>query len=45
MQAAVPVNIGMETSAFLPFKGMLDDVRIYSQALSALGVSNLYSSF
>jgi Concanavalin A-like lectin/glucanases superfamily len=40
-----PVNIGMGGPAFQPFKGMLDDVRIYGQALSALGVSNLYSSF
>jgi hypothetical protein len=44
-QAPVPVNIGMETSAFQPFNGTLDDVRIYGQALSAGGVSSLYSSF
>ena len=44
-QAATPVKMGMETAAFQPFNGVLDDVRIYSQALSALGVSNLYNSF
>ena len=44
-QAAVPIDIGNETAAFLPFSGILDDVRIYNQALSATGVSNLYSSF
>jgi len=42
-QAAVPVKLGMETSAFLPFNGTLDDVRIYSQALSAAEVSSLCS--
>ena len=41
-QAAVPVKIGMETSAFLPFSGSLDDVRIYSQPLTAAQVSSLY---
>jgi hypothetical protein len=44
-QAAVPVNIGMETNAFLPFIGILDDIRIYGQALSSTAVSSLYSSF
>jgi uncharacterized membrane protein YkvA (DUF1232 family) len=44
-QAAVPIDIGNETAAFLPFSGILDDVRIYNQALSATGVSNLYNSF
>ena len=33
----------MGTSAFLPFKGILDDIQIYSQALSASSVSSLYS--
>ena len=42
-QAAVPVKLGMETSAFLPFSGILDEVGIYSQALSAAAVSNLYT--
>jgi hypothetical protein len=49
-QAAVPVKIGMETSAllpfsgpftFLPFTGSLDDLRIYSQALTAAEVASL----
>ena len=44
-QAAVPVNIGLETGAFVPFNGMLDDIQIYDWALSATGVSDLYSSF
>jgi hypothetical protein len=44
-QAAVPVNIGMETGAFLPFNGMLDDIQIYNWPLSAAGISDLYSSF
>ncbi len=42
-QAAVPVKIGMETSAFLPFSGTLDDIQIYSQALTAAWVSILYN--
>jgi len=42
-QAAFPVKIGMETSAFQPFKGTLDDIQIYNQALTAPEVSNLYS--
>ena len=42
-QAAVPVKLGMETSAFLPFNGILDEVQIYSQALSASGVQSLYN--
>ena len=42
-QAAVPVKIGAETAAFQPFSGALDDVQIYSAALSAVDVSNLYS--
>ena len=48
-QAAVPVKVGMETSArltgtftFLPFTGVLDDIRIYSQALTAAQVASLY---
>jgi hypothetical protein len=41
-QAAVPVKLGMESSAFQPFSGMLDDVHIYNQALSTAAVSNLY---
>ena len=40
-QAAVPVKLGMETSAFLPFTGVLDEVEIYNQALSAEVVSIL----
>jgi hypothetical protein len=40
-QAAVPVKIGMENSAFQPFSGDLDDIQIYNQALSAQGVSTL----
>jgi len=40
-QAAVPVQIGKETSAFQPFSGTLDEVQIYSQALSAASVSSL----
>ena len=42
-QAAVPVKIGMETSAFLPFSGTLDDIQIYAQALTAAQVVSLYS--
>ena len=42
-QAAVPVKLGMETSAFLPFNGTLDEAQIYSQALSAAGVLSLYN--
>jgi hypothetical protein len=42
-QAAVPVKLGMETSAFVPFKGILDEVEIYPQALSAGGVLSLYN--
>ena len=38
-QAAVPVKIGMETSAFLPFNGSLDDIQIYSQALTTAQVA------
>ena len=41
-QAAVPVKIGMETSAFLPFSGTLDDIQIYSQALTAAQVFALF---
>jgi hypothetical protein len=41
-QAPVPVKIGMETSAFLPFSGTLDNVQIYNQALSAVQVLNLF---
>jgi concanavalin A-like lectin/glucanase superfamily protein len=41
-QAAVPVKLGMETSAFLPFNGTLDEVGLYTQALSAAGVLSLY---
>lgn len=44
-QAAVPVKLGMETSAFMPFKGILDDVHIYGQALSAADVRSLYDAF
>jgi hypothetical protein len=33
----------METSAFLPFNGTLDEAQIYSQALSAAGVLSLYN--
>ena len=44
-QASVPVSIGKEASAFLPFNGVLDDIRIYSQPLTAAGVASLYSSF
>jgi hypothetical protein len=33
----------METSAFLPFKGILDDLRVYKQALSAADVRSLYN--
>ena len=44
-QAAVPVNIGKETSVFQPFVGNLDNIQIYGQALSAAAVSSLYSSF
>ena len=43
-QAAVPVNIGMDPTAFVPFNGMLDDIQIYNQALSTVSVSNLFSS-
>ena len=42
-QAAVPVKIGMETSAFLPFSGTLDDIQIYAQALTAAQVASLYN--
>jgi hypothetical protein len=42
-QAAVPVKLGMETSAFLPFTGVLDEVKIYNQALTATNVLDLYS--
>lgn len=42
-QAAVPVKLGMENSAFMPFSGMLDDVQIFNQALTASEVSNLYN--
>jgi hypothetical protein len=42
-QAAVPVKLGMEPFAFLPFSGLLDDVHIYSQALSAVAVLSLYN--
>jgi len=38
----VPVKIGMETSAFLPFSGTLDDVRIYGQALTESEVAALF---
>jgi hypothetical protein len=41
-QAAVPIKIGKETSAFQPFNGSLDDIRIYSAALDATSVRNLY---
>jgi hypothetical protein len=49
--AAVPVKIGNETSAlvpfsgglaFLPFTGTLDEIRIYSQAMTADDVASLY---
>ncbi|MFI5107136.1 MAG: LamG domain-containing protein, partial [Terriglobales bacterium] len=42
-QAAVPVKIGMETSAFLPFSGTLDDIQIYPQALTAAQVASIYN--
>ena len=42
-QAAVPVKLGMETSAFLPFSGILDEVHIYSNALGAAAVGGLYN--
>lgn len=42
-QAAVPVKIGMETSAFLPYTGRLDDLRIYNQALTAAEVASLFA--
>jgi len=41
-QAAVPLKLGKETSAFQPFNGMLEEVQIYSQALSATSVMSLY---
>jgi hypothetical protein len=41
-QAGVPVRIGMETSALLPFSGSLDDIRIYSQALTADEAARLF---
>ncbi|MBZ5595383.1 MAG: LamG domain-containing protein, partial [Acidobacteriia bacterium] len=44
-QAAVPVKIGKETSAFLPFNGVLDNIVIYNQALSAADVRSLYQGF
>ena len=43
-QAAVPVKIGKETSAFQPFNGVLDGIVIYNQALSAVSVASLYGS-
>jgi hypothetical protein len=43
-QAGMPIKLGKETSAFQPFNGLLDDVRIYSQALTTAGVMNLYLS-
>ena len=42
-QAAVPLKMGMETSAFLPFRGALDEVQIFSQALTAEQVSDLFA--
>jgi len=44
-QAGTSIQIGRESSAFQPFNGILDDIRIYNQALSATGLSNLYNSF
>jgi hypothetical protein len=41
-QAAVPVKIGMETSALLPFSGILDDIQIYIKALTAAEVATLF---
>ena len=41
-QSAVPVKIGMETSAFQPFDGTLADIQIDTQSLTAAGVANLY---
>jgi len=38
------VKIGMETSAFQPFRGDLDDLQIYNQALSAPDVLTLFNS-
>jgi len=43
-QAAVPVKIGMETSMFQPFSGVLDDIVIYNQAFSSASVASLYQS-
>jgi len=43
-QAAVPVKLGMETSAFVPFEGSLDEIQIFDQALSAAGAMSLYSN-
>lgn len=42
-QAAVPLKIAMETSALLPFTGTLDDIRIYSQALTSAEVASLFN--
>ena len=41
-QGAVPVKIGMESSAFQPFKGMLADIQIDTQPLTATGVAKLH---
>jgi Concanavalin A-like lectin/glucanases superfamily len=43
-QAAVPVKLGMETSALIPFDGSLDEIQIFNQALSAAGAMSLYRS-
>ena len=40
----MPVKIGMETSMFQPFSGVLDDIVIYNQALSSASVASLYNS-
>jgi hypothetical protein len=44
-QYPAPVKIGMETSAFTPFSGSLDNIQIYNQALSAAEVSSLFGFF
>jgi len=41
-QAAVPVKIGRETSVFLPFSGTLDDIQIYSKALTTAEAEMLF---
>ncbi len=44
MQSGAPVRIGKGISMFTPFKGMIDEVRIYNRALSTSEIEEYYEN-